>query len=217
MTRIVLIGCGGHGRAVAELIAGLAHYTLAGVVDPSGASLPAAPNLGGDDVLKTLGRQGIAAAAIGVGSIGNTALRHRIFDAAVQAGLELPALVHPTAYVSPSATLAAGVIVMPRAVVHAGATVGQAVIVNTGAIVEHDCRIGAFSHLSPASVLGGHVRMGADVHVGLGACVRDRVTLAAGCVVGAGAAVVGDVPEAMVVVGVPAKPLVKKKKERGHD
>lgn len=74
-------------------------------------------------------------------------------------GFKMPALVHPSAQVSPSATYLENSWVQAQAVVGAQATIGLNVHVGLGA------RLGAHSHL------GNHVWLGQDARVG----VRSRV------------------------------------------
>jgi len=55
--------------------------------------------------------------------------------------------------------------------------------------------------------LAGGVTVGEGSHIGIGASVREGVRIGNRVTVGAGAAVVCDVDDDAVVVGVPAKPL----------
>jgi len=204
---LVIVGAGGHGRAVAEL-ARLAGYSVAGFLDadPPGAAVDGLPvwaePADGTDALPG------GARGIGLG-IGDNAARARV--AARYPGHARPPLVHPRAIVSPSAVLAPGVVVFPGAVVHTGAELGDGAVVNSGAIVEHHCRVGAAAHVAPGAVLCGAVRVGEGALVGAGAVVIPGRTVGARAVVGAGAVVAADVPEDAVVAGVPARP------RGGHD
>lgn len=62
-----------------------------------------------------------------------------------------------------------------------------------------------------AKRLSGDVVNCEDAHVGIEACVRQCICIGRSFVVGAGAAVVSDVPDDAIVVGVPARPLRKVK------
>ncbi len=114
------------------------------------------------------------------------------------------AVVHPSAVVSPTATLGGGVFVGPLAVIHARARVGDHAIINTAAVIEHDCAIGINTHVAPGSVLGGAATVGPDTLLGLGCRVLPGARIGARAVVGAGSVVLHSVTDNTTVVGVPA-------------
>jgi len=120
-------------------------------------------------------------------------------------GLHFCTLVHPSAYVSPLATLSPGVFIGANSVVAAGAVLAEHVFVNRGVTVGHDTHVGAYSRLQPGSNLGGLTVLGKGVTIGLGATVLERLRLGDGAFVGAGAVVLHDVPAQVLVVGIPAK------------
>jgi acetyltransferase-like isoleucine patch superfamily enzyme len=62
-------------------------------------------------------------------------------------------------------------------------------------------------HISPGARLAGGVHIGDESWVGIGASVRQLVAIGQRVMVGAGAAVVGDIPDDVMVAGVPAKRL----------
>jgi sugar O-acyltransferase (sialic acid O-acetyltransferase NeuD family) len=116
-----------------------------------------------------------------------------------------PVVIHPSAWVDPSARLAPGVLVCAGAVIQADASIGRHAIVNTGASVDHDCVLGDYVHVAPGARLGGAVRVGEGALLGVGSAFLPGVSVGAWSTVGVGAAVVGDVPEGVVARGVPAR------------
>lgn len=116
-------------------------------------------------------------------------------------------LVHPTAWVSPSAELGRGVFVGPMAVINARARIAHHAIINTGAVVEHECDVGLGAHVAPHATLAGGTRVGAHALVGLGAAVLPGAAVGARAVVGAGAVVLQDVAEGQRVAGCPARAI----------
>jgi len=114
-------------------------------------------------------------------------------------------LIHPSAYVSPSAVVEHGVFIGPRAVINTGAVIRAHAIINTGAVIEHDCVIGAGSHVSPGAVIGGSTTVGERTHIGLGALLRDHVTIGDLVTIGMGAVVIAPVANGQTVIGVPAR------------
>lgn len=209
---ILVWGAGGHGRVVAD-VARAAGSKVLGYIDRdparTGAPVDGAVGvvLAEADLLAGLSDQrplahGATAIALGIGDN----RRRAACRAALSPGL-LPPLVHPSAIVSPSATIGAGAVVMPACVINAGADIGAGTIVNTAAVVEHDCVVGPDTHISPGAVLAGGVRVGQGAWIGAGATVIPGVRIGDWAVVGAGATVVRDVQSAVTVVGTPAKPI----------
>nr|WP_272874652.1 NeuD/PglB/VioB family sugar acetyltransferase [Roseomonas haemaphysalidis] len=202
----MLLGAGGHGRAVLELMRHAGLPDPAGVLDddPASPGLPGVPLLGPLSAAAGLRQQGLLAAHV---ALGHNARRAELGGWLRRLGFALPVLRHPSAVVAGTARIGDGSVLLPRVVVGAAATVGVSVILNTGCIVEHDATIGDAAHVAPGAVLGGGVRVGARALVGLGASLRPGVCIGADAVVGVGAAVVADVAPQARVGGVPAVPL----------
>lgn len=211
MIPVIGLGAGGHARVVIETLQAMGGYEWIGLLDPQpelwGSNVLGVPVLADDRLLPTLRRQGIRHACIGVGSVGSTAARQRLYQTLQTYEFEPLQLLHPRAVVSPSAMLGAGVQILPAAVVHTAVTLGCNVLVNTGALVEHDCVIGDHVHIATGARLASTVHVGAGAHIGVGAVVRQCLHIGRNAVVGAGAVVVKDVPDGVTVVGVPARPL----------
>lgn len=208
---ILIWGGGGHGKVVADLVRALGGE-VAGFIDRDPAKVGQAVEPGGARVVlaeDVFLEQRVHDASAPVRSvalaIGDNAARLAAF-ARVQ-GVDCPALAHPTAACSPSATFGAGTVVFAQAVVNAAAVVGRAVIVNSGAVIEHDCVLEDGAHVSPGAVLSGGVRVGTRSWIGAGATVIQGVAIGADAIIGAGAVVIRDVPDGVTVVGNPARVL----------
>jgi UDP-perosamine 4-acetyltransferase len=207
---IVGLGAGTHAKSVLEAIRSAGRFEIVGLVDDDAAR--AGKKLldfaiSGPEALDRLRAEGVAHAFAGVGGIGDSSARRAAFERLLDAGFELPQIVHASAVVSPWAELGRGVQVLAGALINAGAQIGDDAIVNTGAIVEHDCRVEAHAHIAPGAKLAGLATVGEGAHVGIGAVVIESVRVGKGALVGAGAVVIRDVPDGARVAGVPAKPL----------
>lgn len=141
-------------------------------------------------------------------AIGNNLVRYNKLLELEAAGARLCSLLHPSATVSRHAVIEKGTVVFAQAVINADVHVGLGSILNTGCSVDHDCLLGKAVHISPGARLAGGVSVGDLSWVGIGASVRQMVRIGAHVVVGLGAAVLNDVPDALTVVGVPARVLL---------
>jgi UDP-perosamine 4-acetyltransferase len=181
-------------------------FDVVGLLDPhpTDVEVLGVPVLGGDELLPGLLRQGVAAAVVAIGA---NLRRQQIGQSLLATGFALPFVAHPSAIISPSATIAQGTVVMARAVVGTLANIGELALINTGAIVEHDNHIGQAAHIAPGVVLAGRVRVGQRALVGVGSAVRPGTSIGDDSIVGAGSTVVADVPSGAIVVGTPARIL----------
>ncbi len=207
---IVIVGAGGHGNVLAEIISLSGKYEFAGFTDIDGQENMGRKNgfqhiLGTDDILPGLLSKGIEFAAIGVGSVGYNGNRKKIFGKILHIGFRLPVLIHPGAVVSGSARLGRATAVMANATVNTNAEIGENVIVNSGAIVEHDCRVEDHVHVASGACLASGVRVGRESHIGAGSAVIQGVSIGRNSLIGAGASVVSDIPDNTVALGVPAR------------
>lgn len=62
--------------------------------------------------------------------IGNNAVRQSLLKKAEQLGMDIPVLIHPTAYISPTACIEKGTIVEPKAIVNANSYVKTGCIIS---------------------------------------------------------------------------------------
>jgi sugar O-acyltransferase (sialic acid O-acetyltransferase NeuD family) len=208
MNDLVIVGAGGHGKVVLDVLLAERRYRPVGFVDADPALTDAyvggLPVLGSINSLTRLRQQHVRHAVV---AIGDNRTRLRYASLLREQGFELASAVHPTASVSPSVTVGDNVVVCPQAAVVCEARLGLGTIVNTGAVIDRECLIGDGVHVCPGAVLAGRVRVGRGAFVGIGAQVIQCLTIGRFAVVGAGAAVIDDVPDFTTVVGVPARAI----------
>lgn len=206
VTKIVVVGGGGHAKVLLHVLSQLAAFEVMGYVDPrSNGPILGFPRLGGDEILAEIVRTPGVAAAVGVGKVKAGRDRGKIFGKLRSLGFALPAILSPRATVARDAVIGEGSVVMDGAVVQPGCVVGAECIVNTGAVLDHDCVLGDDVHVGPRAALSGNVSVGAGSMVGVGASVIQGVRITEDCTIGAGAAVTRDCVEAGTYVGVPAR------------
>lgn len=185
--RVIVIGAGGHGRSVAEAILLLGRDELVGFVDDGAepnAKVWTYPILGRTDSLHAV--RALADAV--VVAIGNNAVREKLHAQVREAGFELLTVIHPAAFVSPTAILGAGCAVMAGSVVGTEAELGEGAIVNCGATVDHHCKVEAFGHLGVNACMAGGSVLGHRAWMQAGSALGYGVQVEAGAVLGPGEA-----------------------------
>ncbi len=209
MPRTVGLGAGGHARVVLDILSYDDNCEVVGLLDPDpdlwGKDVLGVPILGDDSLLPKLHNDGVCHAFLGLGHVADSQSRRALYEKLLAQGFEPLSAIHPASVVAESASLKRGVTLMAGALIGPCACLGENVIVNTGAIIEHDCRIEAHAHVAPGARLAGNVRVARGALVGIGATVVQGTSIGEEAVVGAGAVVLKDVPNGVVVAGVPAK------------
>ena len=191
-----LFGASGHGKVIKEILEAQGIAVEAFIDDN-----PAISRLGGLPVLHD--HKGLSPVIV---SVGDNPTRKQIVG---RLSCAFGTAIHPSAIVSPSATIGEGTVIMPGAVVNADAVIGRHCIINTGASIDHDCVLGDYCHVAPHASLCGQVRLGEGVFVGVGGALVPCVHVGDWSVVGAGAVVIRDIPAGSTVVGVPARIVTK--------
>jgi len=203
MTSLLIIGAGGHGKVVAETAEAMGAWEKIAFLDDRFEALngslrwPVSGSFGDAETLQPEYADAVVA-------VGGASTRLTLLEQLSHEKFYLPSLIHPTAWVSPSARLGEGCVVFAQAAVNADAHIGRGVIINTGATVDHDCMIGDGVHICPGAHLAGEVHIGHASWIGIGASVIQQIRIGAGVTVGAGAVVVDDVRDGVIVAGVPA-------------
>jgi sugar O-acyltransferase (sialic acid O-acetyltransferase NeuD family) len=130
--------------------------------------------------------------------------RSSLFRKLQEEGVPVKGVIHPTAYVHPSAKLGAGVHLFPGTIVDFGVVLEENVVANTGCILAHHARIGAHTYFGPGVKVSGFTSIGSRCFVGIGSTLIEKIHVGDGCTIAAGAVVLEDVPADSLVAGVPA-------------
>ena len=203
---IVIIGAGGHGKVVLDILHLANQVNPVGFIDAdpalAGTMICGLPVLGAINMLPKLRGQKIKAAIV---AIGDNRIRPSYAKMVQEAGLDLINAIHPAAFVSPTATLGKNVVIAAGAVVSTEAKIADSVIINTSATVDHECEIGPAAHICPGARIAGRVRIGAGAFIGTGAIIIPCLSIGEHTMIAAGAVVIRDIPPYAVVMGVPAK------------
>ena len=166
--RLLILGAGGYGQTVADVARQSGRYGQICFLDDGKT---------GPDILGPCSEYlNFADGSTQMyPAFGNNTGRLAWLDRLAQAGIPtMPALVHGTAYVSPTAQLEEGTVVLPKAVVNTDCMVKRGCIVNCGAILDHGCMLEPGVHLGPGAIVKAENRMAACTKVEAGQMIQNR-------------------------------------------
>jgi sugar O-acyltransferase (sialic acid O-acetyltransferase NeuD family) len=206
---VVIIGAGGHGREVAEILRHQSqrdnNFSPLGFIDENpalaGKSVNGLPVLGDWAWFKDVDKREVAI----ICAVGAPRVNERLTRKACDLGFPLVNAISPAAMVSPSALLGRGLIIFPNTVISTDCVLSDFCVVNVGATVSHDTKIGCYANINPGVRLAGNVTIGEGCYIGMGASVIQGTSIGDWTIVGAGAVVLKDLPSNVTAVGVPAK------------
>lgn len=192
----ILLGCGGHGRSVAEII--LTNDPAAEIIFVDHMARPG-ETIWGFPVLAKM-RYPVECRVLV--TVGDNGARQKIFDSLNTQ--PLPPLISSRAHLGRHCSIGRGTSVGHGVYVGPDAIVGANNILNTGCIVEHEVCIGSHNHIAPHVTICGRTHIGDLVFIGAGATVIDNLQITSKVIIGAGATVVRDIKESGVYMGTPA-------------
>lgn len=144
--------------------------------------------------------------------LGNPNLRLRLYKRFIDLGGKLKEAISLQTNIGKYVNISEGATLMNGVNISNGVCIGKALLAYYNVVITHDVKIGDFVELSPGCKLLGHVNIEDNVQIGSGAIILPKVTIGKGAIVGAGAVVTKDVEPYTIVVGNPAKELIKNRK-----
>lgn len=202
MEKIIVLGMGGHADSLIDAIESQHLYEVAGYVVNGEITFKENqeyPVLGSDDDLKQIFESGIRNAAIGIGYLGKSDIRERLWKTLKEIGYRLPVIRDSSAILAKNVELDEGSFIGKGVILNTGVSIGKMCIINTGAIIEHSCCVDDFSHISVGTVLCGDVKVGRASFVGANATIIQGISIGDRSIVGAGVTVRKNVGERSIV------------------
>jgi sugar O-acyltransferase (sialic acid O-acetyltransferase NeuD family) len=145
--------------------------------------------------------------------IGNPLLRKSLFEKFVSLGGVFTSSISPLATIGNFGTIIKeGCNIMTGVIITNDVTLERGCIVNLNCTIGHDTTIGEFTELSPGVSISGNCSIGMYCNIGTNATVLPKIQIGNNVTIGAGAVVVSNVADGETVVGIPAKPIIKKAK-----
>ena len=137
-------------------------------------------------------------------------LRNKISDC----GYLLAKLIHPEVYIDDSVQLGDGVIICSNCFVSCSISIGDNVLIQPNASIGHDCTIGKDSVLSTNVCIAGSCSIGSETYIGMQVPIKEGTQIGSNSIVGMGSVVIRDIPDHVIALGNPARPMKENIEEK---
>ena len=148
-------------------------------------------------------------------AIANSKVREMLVNQLAEDGIKQLSISSQNNVLMDDIEMDEGSLLCPFVTLTSNIKIGKAFHANIYSYVAHDCVIGNFVTFAPRVMCNGNVHIEDHAYIGTGAILKQGspdkpLVIGKGAVVGMGAVVTKDVAPNAVVIGNPAKPLVKK-------
>lgn len=207
MNDLIIIGAGGLGKEVADLINSMNNYKLIGFIDEDlhkqNTFVSGVKVLGN---LKTLENYDSINLVI---AIANPLARQSILEKINCKNYNFPNIIHPNVLIGSEVTLGIGNIICAHTILSTETSLGDFVIINPQCGIGHESTIKSYTTLYWNVTIGGNVSIGCHCELGTKSSINQQLSICDHTVLGAGAVVVKNIYEVGTYVGIPAKSLNK--------
>lgn len=205
--KIIIIGAGGHARMIATSILKNKNMELAYFIS---------------DYKKTKNETIFNIPVVSINNIknkdlyyyivgiGNNKERKNIYNNLKKERKKLISIIDNTAIININVSIKKGCFIAPGVIINTGTVIKKNTIINTGSIIEHDCQIGKNCHLAPGIKMAGYVKVGNCSFIGIGSSIKDKISIGNNVTIGMGSVVINNIKNNIIIVGIPAKKIIKK-------
>lgn len=159
--RLIILGSGGYGHTVEDMAIQLGYECI--FLDDSIADHPLSSYMNYIDANTEF-----------IPAFGNNALRLKWIEKLQDAKAKLATLIHPTAYISPTAEIGEGTVILPKVLVNTSVVIEKGCIINLGAIIDHGCIIEEGVHICLGAIVKGDNRVKALSKIEAGEVIQAR-------------------------------------------
>ena len=147
-------------------------------------------------------------------AIANSKIREEITNKIKSDNINLWSVFSPHSIIMDNVEIGKGCAISPFVTIGSNAKIGTNFHANLYSYIEHDCIIGNYVTFAPGVKCNGNIRIADHVYIGAGAIIKQGTTdnplqIGEGAIIGMGAVVTKNIPPGEIVVGNPAKKLIK--------
>ena len=146
--------------------------------------------------------------------IGEPAVREKLFAKIERDGIGAATLIHPDVYIPSTTTIGKGVTIQYGCFISCNVLIEDYVYIQPQANVGHNDILKTGCILSGMANLAGNVKVGNYTYLGLSTAIKEGVSIGDYSIIGMYSAVYKDIPDEMIAMGNPARPMRRNEDHR---
>lgn len=146
--------------------------------------------------------------------IGEPAIRERLFEKLKNDGIDVATLIHPDVSIPETTVIGKGVTIQMGNFISCNVIIEDYVYIQPHTNIGHNDVLKKGSMISGFCNLAGGVTIGEYTYLGISSCYKEGVTIGNNAIIGMGSAVYKDIPDEMIAMGNPARPMKKNEERR---
>lgn len=170
--KLLIVGCGGHGRCCLEIAEAMKKYDEIAFLDDAHVDkiIQGRIVIGKMNELESYGKNFDEVFI----AIGNNKFRKELLDNAEKANFKIATLIHPYSCVSHYANIGKGSVIFPNVCIESNTTIGRSCIICANCVINHDtvvkdgCLIYANTTVRANVVIHEYVKIGSNCSISFG-------------------------------------------------
>ena len=147
-------------------------------------------------------------------AIGEPYFRKKIFDNLINDEMKLATLIHPDVDIPKSTSIGEGTIICKYVSITCDISIGQNVYIHPMACIGHDAIIKENSVVSSFVDIPGECNIGSCTYLAINVILKQGITVGNNSIIGMGSVVYNHIPNGVIAIGNPARPMKKNEEQR---
>ncbi len=207
--KLLILGCGGHGKVVADIAEKCAYFKDISFLDKKSLSKYSRYTVFDNKIIGDINEENIEKFSkeythFFVG-IGDNKVRIQWLKIIKRMNIKITKIIDPSAEISKYSEIDEGTFINKNTVIQCDSKIKSGSILNTSSTIDHDCIIGEGTHISPGVNIAGNVKVGKNCWIGIGSKIVQNIKIGNNVIVGGGSLVLNNIPNDVMVFGSPSK------------
>ena len=142
-------------------------------------------------------------------AVGEPSIRKSLYKKIISNNFNLTKIIHPDIFISKSTTIAEGVIICNYVSITCDIKIGKNVYVHPMVCIGHDSSIKDHTIISSYVDIAGGCKIGSCTFLGMNVLVKENTLIGNNSIIGMSSVVYRDIPNDIIALGNPARPMKK--------